>query len=46
MLYYAAEGFRIASVWLGEALSRMGSMGKMMYLLPVSVALLILVALD
>ncbi len=46
ILFYAAEGFRIASVWLGEALSRMGSMGKMMYLLPVSVALLILVALD
>jgi hypothetical protein len=46
ILYYAAEGFRMMSVWLGEALSRLGSMGKMMYLLPVSVAMLLLVALD
>lgn len=45
-LYYAAEGFRLASVWLGEVLSHMGAMGKMMYLLPVSVAILLLVALD
>lgn len=46
ILYYAAESFRIASVWLGGVLSHMGSMGKMMYLLPVSVAILLLVALD
>jgi hypothetical protein len=46
ILYYAAEAFRLSSVWLGGALSHMGSMGKMMYLLPVSVAILLLVALD
>jgi hypothetical protein len=46
LLYYAAEGFRISSVWLGEALSHLGGMGKMMYLLPVTVAILLLVALD
>ena len=46
VLYYAAEGFRLSSVWLGEALSYLGSMGKMMYLLPVSVAILLLVSLD
>jgi len=46
LLYYAAEGFRLLSVWLGEALSHLGGMGKMMYLLPVSVAILLLVALD
>lgn len=45
-LYYTAEIFRTASVWLGEALSHLAGMGKMMYLLPVSVALLILVSLD
>jgi len=46
ILYYAAEGFRLSSVWLGETLSHLGSMGKMMYLLPVSVAILLLVTLD
>jgi hypothetical protein len=46
ILFYAAEGFRWVSVWLGGALSHLGSMGKMMYLLPVSVAILLLVALD
>jgi hypothetical protein len=46
VLYYAAEGFRVSSVWLGESLSHLGAMGKMMYLLPVSVAILLLVALD
>jgi hypothetical protein len=46
VLYYAAEGFRISSVWLGESLSHLGAMGKMMYLLPVSVAILLLVTLD
>jgi hypothetical protein len=46
MLYYAGEAFRISSVWLGEALSHLGNMGKMMYLLPVSVAILLLVTID
>lgn len=46
ILYYAAEGFRISSVWLGSALSSLGGMGKMMYLLPVSMAILLLVVLD
>jgi hypothetical protein len=46
LLYYAAEGFRLSSVWLGGALSHLGGLGKMMYLLPVSVAILLLVALD
>ncbi|NVO18545.1 MAG: hypothetical protein HXX13_02530 [Bacteroidetes bacterium] len=46
VLYYAAEGFRISSVWLGESLSHLGGMSKMMYLLPVSVAILLLVSLD
>jgi hypothetical protein len=45
-LYYAAEMFRTSSVWIGEALSRLSGMGKMMYLLPVSVAMLLLFALD
>lgn len=46
ILFYAAEGSRLLSVWVGEVLSRMGSMGKMMYLLPVSVAILLLASLD
>jgi hypothetical protein len=46
ILYYAAEAFRLSSVWLGGVLSHLGSMGKMMYLLPVSIAILLLVALD
>jgi hypothetical protein len=46
ILFYAAEIFRTLSVWLGEGLSHLAGMGKMMYLLPVSVALLLLVSLD
>jgi hypothetical protein len=46
LLYYAAEGFRLSSIWLGGVLSQLGGMGKMMYLLPVSVAILLLVSLD
>lgn len=46
ILFYAAEGFRIAAVWLGEALSALGTLGKISYLFPVSVAILLLVALD
>jgi len=46
ILFYAAEAFRLLSVWVGEMLSRLGTMGKMMYLLPVSVAILLLASLD
>ena len=46
ILFYAIEGFRLLSGWLGNALSHLGTMGKMMYLIPVSVAMLLLVALD
>ena len=44
--FYAAEGFRYASEWIGNALSHLGAMGKLMYLIPVSVAMLLLVAFD
>lgn len=46
ILYYAREGFSIAALWLGETLSKLGSMGKMMYLIPVSFAILLLVSVD
>ncbi len=46
LLFYTGEAFRISALWLGETLSRLGNMGKMMYLLPVSVAILLLVSVD
>ena len=46
ILFYVREGFTSAAMWLGETLSRLGGMGKMMYLLPVSFAILLLVSVD
>ena len=45
-MYYAGKYVTTAALWLGEALSRFAGMGKMWYLIPVSVAILLLAVFD
>jgi len=46
IMYYAGEFLGSAALWLGNALSRFAGMGKMWYLIPVSVAIVLLAAFD
>ena len=46
LMYYAGKYVTSAALWLGEALSRFAGMGKMWYLVPVSVAILLLAVFD
>lgn len=45
-MYYAGKYVSSAALWLGELLSRFAGMGKMWYLVPVSVAILLLAVFD
>jgi hypothetical protein len=45
-MYYAGKYVTSAALWLGEVLSRFAGMGKMWYLFPVSVAILLLAVFD
>ncbi|HNX44179.1 MAG TPA: hypothetical protein PLJ84_01755 [Bacteroidales bacterium] len=45
-MYYAGDFVSKTALWLGEQLSRFGSLGKVWYLVPVSVAIVLLAAFD
>lgn len=45
-MYYAGKYISSAALWLGDVLSRFAGMGKMWYLIPVSVAILLLAVFD
>lgn len=45
-MYYAGDFISKSALWLSEQLSHLGSLGRIWYLVPVSVAIVLLAAFD